>query len=75
MTLSAMVFWSRLRVHMGSVLSIAATETKFRKVRSGCLEEFLYAEGVTLVGESLDSLKSETRSLEMSSAVKRADIK
>ena len=70
-----MVFWSRLRVHMGSVLSIAATETKFRKVRSGCLEEFLYAEGVTLVGESLDSLKSETRSLEMSSAVKRADIK
>ena len=60
---------------MGSVLSIAATETKFRKVRSGCLEEFLYAEGVTLVGESLDSLKSETRSLEMSSAVKRADIK
>lgn len=75
MTLSAMVFWSRLRVHMGSVLSIAATETKFRKVRSGCLEEFFYAEGVTLVGESLDSLKSETRSLEMSSAVKRADIK
>lgn len=75
MTLSAMVFWSRLRVHMGSMLSIAATETKFRKVRSGCLEEFLYAEGVTLVGESLDSLKSETRSLEMSSAVKRADIK
>lgn len=75
MTLSAIVFWSRLRVHMGSVLSIAATETKFRKVRSGCLEEFLYAEGVTLVGESLDSLKSETKSLEMSSAVKRADIK
>lgn len=35
----------------------------------------VYAEGVTLVGESLDSLKSETRSLEMSSAVKRADIK
>ena len=59
MTLSAMVFWSRLRVHMGSVLSIAATETKFRKVRSGCLEEFLYAEGVTMVGESLDSLKAK----------------